>query len=73
MAKPKNTANRTFVRQGRLHRTTKAHEVLEKRRVTAGVLFDATIAELDKNHPGETLNGNQAQLLTTVVSNDLRI
>lgn len=71
MAKPKNTATRTFVAHGRLHRGTNAHEVLKERRVAAGILFDATISELAENHAGEILNGNQAQLLTTVVANNL--
>ncbi len=71
MGKPKNTATRTFVCHGRLHRSTGAHELLEKRRTEAGMLFDTTIDELAKNHAGNTLNGNQAQLLTTVVANNL--
>ena len=73
MAKPKNTATRAFVCHGRLHRNTAAHDLLEQRRTEAGVLFDATISELASNHAGKTLNGNQAQLLTTVVANNLGI
>lgn len=73
MAKPKNTATRTFVCQGRLHRNTDAHNLLEQRRTEAGVLFDATINKLQNNHAGKTLNGNQAQLLGTVVANNLKV
>ena len=57
MVKPKNTATRTFVCHGRLHRNTAAHELLEQRRTEAGVLFDATLDELAKNRAGKTLNG----------------
>ena len=58
MAKPENTATRTFVCQGHLHRNTAAHELLEQRRIEAGILFDATIGEMASNHAGKTLRGN---------------
>ena len=73
MAKPKNTTNRTYVCQGRLHRSTNAHQVLQQRRVDAGVLFDAALDELAQKHPGETLGGNDAQLLATAVAQQLGI
>ena len=73
MAKPKNTATRTFVCQGRLHRSTNAHDLLEQRRIEAGVLFGATLEELASNHAGKTLNGNESQLLATVVANNLKV
>ena len=73
MAKPKNTTNRTYVCKARLHRSTNAHEVLKARRITAGVLFDAALDELADKQPGETLSGNDAQLLTTIVGRTLGI
>ena len=73
MAKPKNTANRTYLCQGRLHRNTKAHEVLKERRIAAGVLYDAAIDELAGRHAAKTLDGNQAQLLTTAVGRALGV
>ena len=73
MAKPKNTATHTFVCDGRLHRNTDAHELLEKRRMEAGILFDATIEELAENHVSKTLNGNESQLVATVVANNLNV
>ena len=68
MAKPKNTANRTYVCQGRLHRNTDAHQVLQQRRADAGVLFNTALDELPPKHPGNTLGGNDAQLLATAVA-----
>ena len=73
MPKPKNTATRTYVCQGRLHRSTNAHQVLYARRVNAGVLFDAALDELAQKHPDETLSGNDAQLLATVVARKLSL
>lgn len=73
MAKPKNTATKTYKCHGRLHRRTSAHDLLEERRTEADILFDATMDELAKNYASETLNGNQAQLLTTAVANNLGI
>ena len=73
MAKPKNKATRTYVCQGLLNRGTKVHEILEDRRIAPGVLFDATLNELQANHQGETLDTNQSQLLTTIVSKKLGI
>ena len=52
---------------------TKAHEVLKERRIEAGILFDATINRLVKDHPGKTLNGNESQLLATIVANELGV
>ena len=57
--------------QGRLHRSTNAHQVLQQRRVDAGVLFDAALDELTQKHPSETLGGNDAQLLATAVAQKL--
>ena len=54
--------------QGKLHRSTHAHQILSQRRVSAGVLFDAALDELAQKHPNETLNGNEAQLLTTAIA-----
>ena len=73
MAKPKNTASRTYVCQGRLHRGTNAHQILKGRRIAAAVLFDTTLNQLAANHQEETLTGNQAQLLTTKVARQLGI
>ena len=73
MPKPKSTTNRTFVCHGRLHRNTNALAVLANRRVSAGILFDATLDQLDAYHAGHALSGNQAQKLTTVVANQLGI
>ena len=71
MPKPKNTTNRTYICQGRLHRKTKAHEILKERRITAGILFDAALEELATAHQGKTLDGNDAQLLATAVARKL--
>ena len=71
MAKPKNRGTRTYRCQGRLSRTTNAHEVLRQRRVTAGVLFDAALDELANKHTGEVISGNGAQLLATAVARAL--
>ena len=73
MSKPKHTATRTYVCQGRLHRDTDAHHNLLDRRVTAGALCDAALDELASHHAGKTLDGNQAQKLATVVANQLKI
>ena len=73
MAKPKNKATRTYVCHGRLNRGTNAHEVLQDRRIAAGVLSDAVLNELAANHPQEALSNNQAQLLTTNVAQELGI
>ena len=73
MPKPKSTTNRTFVCHGRLHRNTNTLAVLENRRVFAGILFDATLDQLDAHHAGQALNGNQAQKLATTVANQLDI
>ena len=73
MPKPKSTTSRTFVCHGRLHRNTNAPAVLADRRVSAGILFDATLEQLDAHHAGHALSGNQAQRLTTVVANLLGI
>ena len=73
MPKPKSTTSRTFVCHGRLHRNTNALAVLANRRVSAGILSDATLDQLDAYHAGHALNGNQAQKLTTVVANQLGI
>ena len=73
MPKPKSTTSRTFVCHGRLHRNTNAPAVLANRRVSAGILFDATLEQLDAHHAGHALSGNQAQRLTTVVANQLGI
>ena len=73
MPKPKSTTSRTFVCHGRLHRNTNAATVLANRRVSAGILFDATLDQLDAHHTSHALNGNQAQKLTTVVANQLGI
>ena len=71
MPKPKNTTNRTYLCQGRLHRKTKAHEILKERRITAGILFDAALDKLATDHQGKTLDGNEAQLLATAVARKL--
>ena len=73
MAKPKNTASRTYVCQGRLHRGTNAHEVLQDRRIKAGALSDAVLNKLAANHPQEALSNNQAQLLTTKAAQELGV
>ena len=73
MPKPKSTNSRTFVCHGRLHRNTNAPAVLANRRVSAGILFDATLDQLNAHHAGHALSGNQAQKLTTVVANQLGI
>ena len=73
MLKPKSTTSTTFVCHGRLHRNTNAAAVLANRRVSAGILFDATLDQLDAYHTGHALNGNQAQNLTTTVANQLGI
>ena len=73
MAKPKNKATRTYVCQGRLNRGTNAHNVLMDRRIKAGILFDTAINTLDNDHQGKTLNGNQSQLLATIVANQLGV
>ena len=73
MPKPKSTTSRTFVCHGRLHRNTNAPAVLADRRVSAGILFDATLDQLDAYHAGHALNGNQAQKLATTVANQLGI
>ena len=52
---------------------TKGHEVLKERRIQAGVLFDAAIDELTKNHSGKTLKGNESQKITTTVANQLGV
>ena len=51
MPKPKSTTSRTFVCHGRLHRNTNAPAVLADRRVSAGILFDATLDQLDTTTP----------------------
>ena len=71
MPKPKNTTNRTYLCQGRLHRKTKAHEILKERRITAGILFDAALDKLATDHQGKTLDSNEAQLLATAVARKL--
>ena len=71
MAKPKNKGTRAYVCQGRLSRTTNAHDVLHERRVTAGVIFDRALDELSENHAGEVLEQNDAQLLATAVGRAL--
>ena len=73
MPKPTSTASRTYVCHGRLHRNTNAPAVLANRRVSAGILFDATLDQLDAHHAGHALSGNEAQKLTTVVANQLGI
>ena len=73
MARPKNKVIRTYTCQGRLNRGTNAHELLEGRRIQAGVLFDAVLNELAASHQEETLDTNQSQLLTTTVSKELGI
>ena len=73
MAKPKNTTTRTYVCQGRLKRGTNALEILRDRRIQAGVLFDAAIQNLTRNHPGQTLNSNQSQILATTVAQELEV
>ena len=73
MPEPKSTTSRTFVCHGRLHRNTNAPVVLADRRVSAGILFDATLDQLDAHHVGHALNGNQAQKLATNVANQLGI
>ena len=73
MAKPKNTTTRSYVCQGRLNRGTNAHNVLMNRRIKAGILFDTAINTLDNDHQGKTLNGNQSQLLATIVANQLGV
>ena len=44
-----------------------------ERRIAAGVLFDAALDALADKHPGQTLDGNEAQLLTTAVGRALGI
>lgn len=73
MSKPRHTATRTFVCQGRLHRNTNAHAVLRHHRVSAGILCDASLDELANHHTSQTLDGNQAQKLATVVANQLGV
>ena len=73
MPKPKSTTSITFVCHGRLHRNTNAPAVLANRRVSAGILCDATLDQLDAYHAGQALNSNQAQKLTTIVANQLGI
>ena len=73
MSKPKDTTTRTYVCHGRLHRGTNAHELLQTRRVTAGLLFDRALDELTACHAAQTLDGNQAQKLATTVANHLGV
>ena len=73
MAKHRNTTNRTYLCKAKLHRNTNAHEVLKDRRIAASVLYDAALDALADKHPGQTLSGNQAQLLTTIVARTLGI
>ena len=71
MARPKNSTTRTYVCTGRLNRGTNAHAVLRDRRISASVLFDATLDHLERDHAGETLTGNESQLLATKVAREL--
>ena len=61
MPKPKSTTSRNFVCHGRLHRNTNAPAVLADRRVSAGILFDATLDQLEcqRFHLRFSINGTE--------------
>ena len=58
MSRPQDTATRTYVYRGQVHRHTRAFAKLQERRITAGVIHDAALAELQAHHQGPTLTGN---------------